>query len=285
MKKYRRLLILILTLTVLIVGSVTTKTYAAGNNSSIFIQSFNATPSVVTGMVVALNPKDTTTVLPLTSQTINNMLGVVVPLNDSTIVLTPQTATASQILVANSGHYELLVSNQNGSIEKGDYITMSSLPGIGMKADTSKPKIIGKATSNFGKGSDSLETVTLKNNNGSTTDVSVGLISADVYLGSNPFYQNNLSSIPGFLSRVADTITNKPISPVRIYLSTFVLLMALLITGIILYSTVRNSIVAFGRNPLARKNIIIGMVQTTTIALIILIAGVFAVYLILNLQL
>src|SRR6185312_15415943 len=105
------------------------------NISSGVTQSYNADTSVVqTGMLVELKPKDPTTVVPLPDSDIKHMLGVVVPQNNAAIVLTPQNVTTQQVLVATTGHYNVLATNQNGPIKVGDYLTISALDGVAMKA-------------------------------------------------------------------------------------------------------------------------------------------------------
>jgi hypothetical protein len=254
---------------------------ATADISGAVTQSYNADPSVLAGMIVELKPKDQTTVVPLASKDIRNMLGVVVPVNAADIVLTPKSVPAQQVLVASSGRYNLLVSNQNGPIKAGDYLAVSALDGIGMKANADQSEIIGRASTAFSGNGSASETVSLKNSQGRTTTVAIGHIPVDVRLAPNPQFKN-ASDLPGFLTRAANSVANKPVSPPRIYLSAIVLLATLFITGNMFYSSIRSGIVAIGRNPLAKKAIGRGLVQTITAALIIFIAGVFAVYLILN---
>jgi hypothetical protein len=255
---------------------------ASSGLSGAVTQSYNADPSVLAGMIVELKAKDQATVIPLAGKDIRSMVGVVVPVNDAAIVLTPQSAKTQQVLVAASGRYSLLVSNQNGSIKAGDYLAVSALDGIGMKASADQVEIVGRAAAAFSGNSNVIEAVPLKNSQGRTTTVTIGHIPVDVRLAPNPQFKN-ASNLPGFLTRAANSVTNKPVSPARIYLSAIVLLTTLFITGSMFYSSIRSGIVAIGRNPLAKKAIGRGLVQTITAALIIFTAGVFAVYLILNL--
>src|ERR1700685_2272395 len=93
--------------------------YSAGGsaNAGAVTQSYETSSGVLPGMMVELNSKSQNTVEPLASQNIQQMLGVVVPINDAAIVLSSPSSAGQQVLVANSGHYELLVSSQNGSIK------------------------------------------------------------------------------------------------------------------------------------------------------------------------
>jgi hypothetical protein len=284
MRKYFRRLYSLCGLVLLlgIVGPVGPVAAATTDISGAVTQSYNADPAVLPGMIVELKPKDQSTVIPLASQDIRNMLGVAVPVNAAAIVLTPKSAPAGQVLVAASGRYSLLVSDQDGSIKTGDYLAVSALAGIGMKAGADQVEIIGRAAAAFDGKSNVIEAVPLKNSQGHTSTVAIGYIPVDVRLAPNPQFKN-ASNLPGFLTRAANSVANKPVSLPRIYLSAVVLLATLFITGSMFYSSIRSGIVAIGRNPLAKKSIGRGLVQTFIAALIIFIAGVFAVYLILNL--
>jgi hypothetical protein len=250
------------------------------NLSGAAAQSYSADSSVLPGMLVELKSQSQTTVTPLKASDIRNMLGVVVPVNDAPITLTPQSASAQQALVAASGRYNVLASTQDGPIKAGDYIAISALPGIGMKATNGQAEVVGQATGGFNGTSGVISTTTLKTSLGHSSTIAIGSVPISVRLGANPLFQSS-SNLPGFLSRAATSIANKPVSPVRVYLSIIILLAILFITAAMFYGGVRSSIVAMGRNPLAKKSIIRDLLQTMVGGLIIFVVGMLAVYLIL----
>lgn len=253
------------------------------NLSSSVAQSYNADASVEVGMIVELKDKDPTTVVPLDSSDIANLLGVVIPTSNATIVLTPQTITQQQVLVATTGHYDVLVSNQNGPIKVGNYITISSVSGVAMLATSTQTEVIGKAAGNFSGTTNVLGSVMLKDQTGHTRSVAIGRIAVDLEITHNPLFQKNADYVPGFLSNVATGIASKPVSAARIYLSAALILITALVTGNMLYSGVRSGMIAVGRNPLSKKSIIRSLIQTVIGGMIIFIVGVFAVYLLLKL--
>ena len=261
-------------------GSSSTATLA---NTSGVTQSYNADPSVETGMVVQLKPKDPTTVIPLPNNDIKDMLGIVIPQSNATIVLTPQTISHQQVLVATSGHYNVLVSNQNGPIKIGDYITISAIAGVGMKADEIENEVLGKAAANFSGSSNVIGSVALKSTLGKTTNVSIGSIAVDINIAHNPLFQKTADYVPSFLAKAAVSIANHPVTAAKIYLSMAILSITAIVTGNMLYSGVRSGMIAVGRNPLSKKSIIRSLVETVIAGLIIFVAGVFAVYLLLKL--
>ncbi len=246
-------------------------------------RSYNSDPAVQQGMIVSLKPKDASTVVPLPSNDIRSMLGVVVPPNNATIVLAPQTAIKQQVLVATTGRYFTLVSNQNGPIKVGNYITISAISGVGMKADEKQTEVIGKAAGNFSGSADVIGSVKLNDTLGRSTNVAIGHIPVDLSISHNPLFQKNADYVPGFLSKVAAGVANKPVSAARIYISMVIIIVTVLLAGNMLYGGVRSGMQAVGRNPLSRKSIIKSLIQTVTAGLIIFVAGIFGVYLLLKL--
>ncbi len=256
---------------------------ATENISSGVTQSYNADPTVQVGMIVELKQKDASTVVPLPNSDIQHMLGIVVPQSNATIVLTPQSVTKQQVLVATTGHYEMLVTNQQGPIKIGDYITISALDGVGMKASDNETEVVGKAAANFSGTSDVIGQVKLKDTVGRTQTVAIGRIPLDITIAHNPLFQRATDYVPSFLSKAAVTVANKPVSAARIYLSLVLLLVTSVFTGNMLYSGIRSGMTAVGRNPLSKKSIIRSLIETVIAGLIIFVAGVFAVYLLLKL--
>src|SRR5947208_3169505 len=74
------------------------------------------------GMIVRLKAGDGTKVVALKQQEASEMLGITVANNDAPVSLSDPTK--KQVFVATFGTYDVLVSNQNGPIKSGDYITI-----------------------------------------------------------------------------------------------------------------------------------------------------------------
>lgn len=256
---------------------------ASKDVSGTVTQSYSADSSVQIGMVVQLKDKDTSTVVPLDPDKIRNMLGIVIPTNKASIVLTPEKTTKQQVLVATNGHFNVLASNQGGPIKAGDFLTISSLPGIAMKASEDQQQVVGRATADFSGSSNVIGTVDVKDMAGHKQSVAIGRVAIDIDIAHNPLFQKTVDYVPGFLAKIAVTAANKPVSVARIYLSTGILLVISIITGNMLYSGVKNGMKAVGRNPLSKKSIMRSLIQTIVAGLIVFIAGVFGVYLLLKL--
>lgn len=258
-------------------------TISSPNVATGVTQSYNADSSVQIGMVVELKAQDPQTVVPLKPSEIQKMLGIVVPSTNASIVLTPQKITKQQVLVATSGRFSVLVSNQSGPIKVGDYLTISAISGISMKANQDQEEVIGKAAGNFSGTASVVGSVDLRDSAGRKKTAAIGRIAIDINISHNPLFQKTADYVPGFLAKVAVNMANKPVSVARIYISTALLFVISIITGNMLYSGVRSSIIAVGRNPLSKKSIIKSLIETIIAGLIVFVAGVFAIYLLLKL--
>jgi hypothetical protein len=199
-------------------------------------------------------------------------------------VLSSPVSSGQQVLVATTGRYDLLVSNQGGVIKAGDYLTVSSLAGIGMKASSAQAEIIGQAVGNFNGSSNVLGTVPLKTSQGGSVTESIGTIAVNVKLAANPTYQksNDSRQLPSFLSKSANAIASKPVSAPRVYLGALILLATFFIAGSLLYGGARSGLQAIGRNPLAKQAINRSLFKIVLGGLAVLLIGFLAVYLILR---
>ena len=245
-------------------------------------QSYGVTGVVQKGMIVMLDPHNSKNVEALTNTGDASMLGVVVAANDTVISLGGDS-TVSQVFVASSGKYDVLVSNQNGPIKPGDSISISSIDGIGMKADSSQSVVLGKALSSFDGSNNVSATATLSTSEGAKK-VSIGIVQIDINISHNPFAVSaGELSIPSFLRRSGEAIAGKPVSAARLYVSVGVLILTLFMASSLLYGGVRSSLVSLGRNPLAKKYILRGLIQVVLLGLIVFVIGLVAIYLLLKL--
>jgi len=247
-------------------------------------QSYTATDSSIRqGMIVGLDRQDTTKVVLLTTHNVADMLGVAISASDAPLALSGSTTT-TQVYVATSGQYNVLVSNQNGAISIGDYVSISGLNGIGMKAQDTEQTVLGRAVSAFsGSSSSATSSATVTASNGAKTTVSIGVITVAVNVISNPNLGKGTGDLPGFLQVASSSIANKSVSAPRVYLSLGVLVLTAFISGSLLYSGVRNGVVSIGRNPLARRSIVRSVMQVVLVSVIVFIIGLFGVYLLLRL--
>ena len=245
-------------------------------------QGYQSDLSIQKGMIVRLKAGDGSKVEPLKQAAQSNMLGVVVAATDAPVSLSRNT-DLQQVYVANNGQYDVLVSDQNGAIKVADYISVSSLTGVGMKATAKDTVVLGKAVSAFDGKTNVDSTATLSGSLGDKKSVTLGRVRVDINVARNPlFVPDAPSGVPQFLSKAAQVVTDRPVGAVRIYASLGVLAVVIVIAGIILYAGVRSGITAIGRNPLAKHSIVRNLITVVLIAMIIFVVGLLAVYLILR---
>jgi len=265
-----------------VVGATSLPAFAAtyGGGS---VQSYAADTQLDNGTIVQLTGKDSNQVKTAAQSDLKNMFGVTVDRSQLPLAIT-HDGVQNETFVAVSGTYNVLVSTQGGTIGAGDYLTLSSLNGVAMKAGTEEKTVFGRAAAPFdGKGI-TLSTVTLKDTAGKTDkQVSLGLIPVTIDIRSNPNQKTTKANLPSFLERVGLTIAEKPVSPIRIYLSIAIAVISVVAAIAIIYAGVRNGVISIGRNPMSKKSIFRALIETILTSLLILIIGMFAVYLLLKL--
>lgn len=241
-------------------------------------QGYASDEQIQRATIVSLAQDDPLKVEPATLDNIERLHGVVVARNDATFVL---TAEEEQTLVTTNGRFEAFVSNENGPIEPGDFITVSRVSGIGMKAGDVEPSIIGKANGTF-NGEEAVLSTTEIDVNGITQKVAIGRIQIDIGVAGNPLFRPTQTNVPGVLQRLAENVAQKPVSAVRIYISMTIFFAATGVAATLLYSGIRSSIISVGRNPLSKKSITRSLIQIILTSVIILLLGIFGVYLLLR---
>jgi hypothetical protein len=243
-------------------------------------QGYSSDKVLQRGTVVALDAGDTNKVVSATRVNQDKLHGIVVAANDSSFTLSNDT---EKTFVATVGRFEGLVSTEAGTIQPGDFLTISSVSGIAMKAGEFDPYTLGKAIEGFDGTDNSVGTTEIKDSVGNTQKVSIGRVMIDISVGSNPLLRPVESSLPQFLEKASEAIANKPVSPARVYLGIFILLSSASIAGSLLYSGARSSMISIGRNPLSKKSITKSLMQIVLTSIIIFLIGLFGVYLLLRL--
>ena len=255
---------------------------ATGNGS---VMGYAAESKLQYGTIVQLTDKGTKQVKLADNKDLSKMYGVTVDPHQLSVTLS-DSSLANEAYVATSGTFSVLVSTQGGTIKPGDYVTMSAIEGVAMRAGDYREHnmVFGRAASGFdGKGS-SIGTVTLKYNSGSETEtVHLGLIPVAINIQKNPNDKSTKANLPPVLEKIGKEIAQKDVSPVRIYLAIGVTGMSIMVALVTLYSGIKNAIISIGRNPLSKKSIFRGLLEIILTGFLILIIGLFAVYLLLKL--
>ncbi|OGG48224.1 hypothetical protein A2678_01415 [Candidatus Kaiserbacteria bacterium RIFCSPHIGHO2_01_FULL_53_31] len=192
-----------------------------------------------------------------------NVLGVVV--TDPMIVL---DTNPGGVPVVSTGTVTVNVTNANGTISVGDYITSSAVPGKAQKADTSDSFVIGTALDSFPSG-----TIATEELSGLAEDS--GSIRAQLALGP-PVLDETATETEQLVTVGEDIGITAPVAVLIKYL-----LAAMVVFGTIFIafrnfgSNLKDSIVSIGRNPLAKASIQSMVVLNTVLIILVSIAGLF----------
>ncbi|MFZ1301222.1 MAG: hypothetical protein WAQ27_01415 [Candidatus Microsaccharimonas sp.] len=247
------------------------------------VQGYSADTPLDNGTIVQLTGKDADRVKIAKQAELQNMFGVTVDRNQLSVTLTNE-GHENEVFVAASGTYNVLVSDQAGTIAPGDYITLSAVNGIGMKAGTEEKTVFGRANGTFDAKGVTLGTIALKDTNGNANKtVTLGSIPVTIDIKSNPNEKSTKVKVPEVLERIGQAIAEKEVNPIRIYLSLGITVISILAAIVIIYSGIRNSIISIGRNPMSKKSIFRALLEIILTSILILIIGLFAVYLLLRL--
>ena len=153
-----------------------------------------------------------------------------------------------------------------------------------MKADTTQKTVFGRATQDFDVKGVTLGTETLTDKATNTKQtVVIGMIPVTINIERNPNIKSTKVDVPQWLERLGQQIAEKQVSPIRIYISLAITGVSLITAIIVLYAGIRNGIISIGRNPMSKKSIFRALLEIILTSILILVIGLFAVYLLLKL--
>lgn len=242
-------------------------------------QGYSSEQALQRGMLVQVKKDDTTKIEAVKQENAVDLHGVVVDPNDAPVTL---SADGSKVFVATTGKYDVLVSTQNGEIKPNDFIAVSAIDGIGMKASNNDVYIVGRALSGFDGKSLAISTTEITDSDGGKRKVNIGRVNVDITVAKNPLLKAEDANLPEVLKKISESIAGKPVNPVRVYVGLFVFIVSTIIAGTLMYGGVRSAIISIGRNPLGKKSIIRGMFQIIITGMTVFISGIFGVYLLLK---
>lgn len=234
------------------------------------------------GTVVSVASDNPAKIVAATQENINSLLGVTAESNRTLIELHNNSANTQ---VITDGTAEVFVTNHNGTIQAGDLLSVSQLAGVAAKA-TDQPLILGTALQDFDPGNpeqiirnveQELAAAGIDHEEG----VYLGRIVVDIEPQANPALKQNTTS-NGLVGTVLGQLTDQGVSPIRIVTAFVVFGASIVLSSVITYSSVKNSVVAIGRNPLSKSAIYGGLARIFSLSVAILSVALLAVYLILT---
>ena len=237
-------------------------------------QGYSSDEKIPAGSVVSLKKDTADQVIPSTTSSVDNMLGVVV--NSENALLSVSNNEKEQTQVATSGTVIVLVSDINGKVKRGDHITASPVSGVGMKANgnvrvlgISQGDAVGDTKQTYKDSEGKEQTLIL-------SQVPV-LINVAYY-----FKEPEKTLIPSSIQSVANALAGREVSTVPILVSGAIFLTMIIVVVSIIYSMVRNGIISVGRNPMAQSAVYRNVIQMSALVIMILGVGVTAIYLVLT---
>jgi hypothetical protein len=239
-------------------------------------QSYTSTDSLPLDSIVSLQNNASDQVVAANSQNSDNTLGIVVNADNSSLSLS--TSASNQVQVATSGTLQVFVSDINGSIASGDFITASPISGVGMKA-TGNARVVGIAQSPLNNSDGSKQSYTDKA--GQKESVLLGEV--PVLVNVSYFYkQPDKTIIPSAVQNIADALAGKNVSAAPVLISAGIFIVTLMVVVSIIYSMIRSSIISVGRNPMSQSAIYRDLIQLSALVLVILVGAFVAIYLVLT---
>lgn len=257
--------------------AVTSTHVAYGLAGGAIAQGFETdSTNISTGAILSLKSKGSNIVEPAVITNDANLIGVAA--DKPLIELSSDGKNSVQVAV--SGSTQTLVSDINGSVGVGDKVTISPISGIGMKA-TGSSEIIGVAQSSLS----SVPTVKqlVKDKTGKDITINIGLLPIAVNVS---YYstadQGSLSNfVPSFLQSLADNLSGKQVSPLRVLLGALALLLGIITVMVMLSASIKSGVISVGRNPLAAGQLRKELVDIAFVAFGVLIMTVVVEYIIL----
>lgn len=269
-----RLRHIILSTIALVLSAFVTLPVTAQGNSAI-AQGFKTVDTGITPAALVAIQEGNTNSIELSNIDKNDRLVGIVSNNP----LIELSDGGSSVQVVTSGLTIALVSDINGTIKNGDKITSSPIEGVGMKA-TESAVVIGTAQGDL----DSVDTDTrdITTKDGKRKAVKIGLVPAQVSVAYYTIPEENSPFVPGFLQELANNVSGRNVSPVRVLVAALVLLLVFVSITVLIYSAVRSSIISIGRNPLSESAVRKSLFEVGLTVLAILIFSTLAIYLVLT---
>lgn len=248
---------------------------AAQNNSSIS-QRFQTRQDGITPAALVSVERDSSNTVELSdASSTSRLVGVV---NNQPLI--GLSDSESGLDVVTSGNTIALVSDLNGAIKTGDKITASPILGVGMKA-IEATTVVGVAQASLDSVQTEVREVTDKT--GGKRKVKIGLLPVQVGVAAHtPEVEEQSSFVPPFLQSIANSVSGRNVSPMRVLIAALILVLLFLSITILLYSSVRSSIISIGRNPLSESAVRKSLFQVGLTVFILLLFAVAIVYLVLT---
>lgn len=170
----------------------------------------------------------------------------------------------NQVPVIRQGEVLVRVSTVNGPIKKDDYITSSTIPGVGQKA-TDNGFVLGSAEEDYTE----------------KDPKKIGTIRVTLHSHFAQLSQNITRNLLRSLTLGASAAVETPLGALRYVVAGIITLCSFFFGFRFFGRASRSGVEAIGRNPLASKTILLSVAMNTSITIAIMLLGVAIAYFIL----
>jgi hypothetical protein len=244
-------------------------------NTAAISQGFSTTENDLTaGALVSLTSGSQNTIQLANSDRVNQLAGVI---GDRPLIELSNNDKEVQVVI--SGTTLTLISDINGDVKSGDKITASPINGIGMKANASS-LVVGTAQADLSSTTTTQKTINDKR--GQPQAVKIGAIPVQVNVTYYVAPEDKNAFLPPFLQSFANAVAGKEVSAIRVLISSLVLMFGFISIAVLLYSSIRSSIISIGRNPLSEGAVRKSLFEVGATSLGILLVMLIAIYLVLS---
>lgn len=256
------------------VGFVSVPASAADDTAAIS-QGYKTEGEVTPGTIVSFTDKSKTgAVAAANIDSADRLVGVV-----ARNPLVELSGGALQTQVVINGTVLVLVSTINGAVSYGDKIAASPISGVGMKA-TESGLVLGTVAKDFSEAQQITERK-VRDRKGNMQTVKIGLLPVQVNISYYRAPDDDQTILPAFLQQFVNAVAGRPVGLIRALIA-----LALLVTGfgaaaVLIYASVRSSIISIGRNPLSAPAVHRSLFEVGAMSGGILLVMVIAVYLVL----
>jgi hypothetical protein len=240
-------------------------------------QSYSSPGKLPLGSIVSLKTNTSDQIVPSVSSNVDSLLGVVINVENSLLSLS--NGQENQVQVATSGTVQVLVSDVNGTIYRGDHITASPISGVGMKA-SSNIRIVGVAQSDLASATGSSRQ-SYTGQDGHKHDIIIGEIPAMVNVAYF-FKEPDKTVVPSAIQNLANTLAGKTVNTLPILIGAAIFIVTIITVASMLYSMIHSSIISVGRNPMSQSAVYRNLVQLLVVVLVILAVGFSSIYMVLT---
>lgn len=227
------------------------------------------------GLIVSIDKDNPNSIKLASTENNSYLLGVISNESDNGIVFSKEE---SDVVVSISGDIEVYVSDANGEIKSGDFVSTSWLEGVGMKIqDDKNQKILGVALEDY-KYDDSVSYGEILTPFGPK---SVRVSTISIRLLEKEAISNSILGSKDGLEKYVENIAGNEVSLLRIILGVVIFFVSSLVAALFVYSSIKGSFVSIGRNPMASNSIYRNLINVTAGSVTIILIGALLTYVIL----